>query len=58
VHIVTEFFECVRAFNFEIASAVAVRIDIRDAVRAQFVIVLLGPLVEPSSPGSSPSHAQ
>ena len=41
--IVTEFFERVRTFDAEITAAIAVGIDVRDAVRAQFVIVLLGP---------------
>src|ERR1700737_2824394 len=42
--IVAEFFKRVRAFDSEVAAAIAVRIDIRDAVRAEFVEVLLGPL--------------
>ncbi len=41
--ILAELFQRVRAFNAEIAAAIAVGIDVRDAVRAQFVVVLLGP---------------
>src|SRR5260370_40548464 len=41
--IISEFFERVRPFHFEVTAAIAVRIDVRDGVHAQFVIVLLCP---------------
>src|SRR4029077_16141722 len=41
--IVAEFFECVRSLDAEIAAAIAVGINVGDAMRAQFVVVLLGP---------------
>src|SRR5260370_36031053 len=40
---VAEFFKGVRRFYGKISAAIAVRIDIGNAVRAQFVVVLLGP---------------
>src|SRR5258707_793040 len=42
-NIVAEFFQRMRALHFEISAAVGIRVNIRDTVRAQFVIMLLGP---------------
>ena len=48
--IVAEFFERVRAFDSEITAAVAVRIDVGNAVGAQFVVMLLGPFGRAQEP--------
>src|SRR6266566_8743804 len=49
-HVVAEFFEGVRPFYVEIAAPVAVRIDVRYGVRAQFLVVLLGPFRRAKKP--------
>src|SRR5207249_6674883 len=40
-----------RAFDSEITAAVAVRIDVGDAVDAQFLVMLFGPLSRAQEPG-------